>query len=109
MTNILNTAQEKINTICQDAGITYLALFGSQARGDASDSSDVDLLVEFKETPGLISFIRTKQQFEAVFKKKVDLITKGLVKLKRIFPQSFKDFLVHTFSVVPTEFRLLQV
>ena len=33
----------------------------------------------------------------------------GLVKLKRIFPQSFKDFLVHTFSVVPTEFRLLQV
>ena len=77
MTNILNTAQEKINTICQDAGITYLALFGSQARGDASDSSDVDLLVEFKETPGLISFIRTKQQFEAVFKKKVDLITKS--------------------------------
>ena len=88
MTNILNTAQEKINTICQDAGITYLALFGSQARGDASDSSDVDLLVEFKETPGLISFIRTKQQFEAVFKKKVDLITKsGLSKYVQLYIQ----------------------
>ncbi len=77
MTNIITKAQKKINAICQDSGITYLALFGSQARGNASSSSDVDLLVEFKETPGLITFIRTKQRFEAVFNKKVDLITKS--------------------------------
>lgn len=60
MISIVQKYQDKIDKICRDAGISHLALFGSQARGDQETNSDVDLLVEFKETPGLISFIRTK-------------------------------------------------
>jgi uncharacterized protein len=89
VTSILQNSQEQINKICKDAGITYLALFGSQARGDQNRDSDVDLLVEFKEAPGLISFIRTKQRFESVFNRKVDLITKnGLSKYIRPYIQN---------------------
>lgn len=77
MTNLVQESRDQIDKICQDTGITYLALFGSQARGDQRDNSDIDLLVEFKETPGLISFIRTKQQFEKLFNRKVDLVTKN--------------------------------
>ncbi|KUK79695.1 MAG: DNA polymerase beta subunit [Microgenomates bacterium 39_7] len=88
MTNIIQQSQVDIDRICKDAGITYLAIFGSQAREDQTDTSDVDLLVEFEETPGLISFIRTKQQFEKVFDRKVDLVTKnGLSKYLKPFIQ----------------------
>lgn len=76
MTTIVQQSQKKINKICKDAGIVYLALFGSRARGDQSKNSDFDMLVEFKESPGLISFIRTKQQLEKALGQKVDLITK---------------------------------
>lgn len=88
MTSIVQGSREQIDEICKDAGITYLALFGSQARGDQNIDSDVDLLVEFKEVPGLIGFIRTKQRFEKVFDRKVDLVTKdGLSKYIRPYIQ----------------------
>lgn len=81
MTNIVHKSQEDIEKICKEDGITYLALFGSQSRGDQNINSDIDLLVEFKETPGLISFVKTKYKFEKLFNKKVDLVTKkGLSK-----------------------------
>lgn len=93
MTSIVQDSREKIDQICKDSGITYLALFGSQARGDQNVDSDVDLLVEFKETPGLIGFIRTKQQFEKVFDRKVDLVTKNGIS-KYIRPYIQKDLQV---------------
>lgn len=77
MTSIVQDSRDQIVEICKETGITYLALFGSQSRGDQRTDSDVDLLVEFKEPPGLISFIRTKQKFEKVFNRKVDLVTKN--------------------------------
>lgn len=81
MSNLIKQHQQEINRICQESGISYLAVFGSQARNEALEDSDVDLLVEFKETPGLIRFIQTKHQFEKALNKKVDLVTKkGLSK-----------------------------
>ncbi|OGG14063.1 hypothetical protein A3D77_00965 [Candidatus Gottesmanbacteria bacterium RIFCSPHIGHO2_02_FULL_39_11] len=81
MNNLIHRHQDEINRVCQEAGIRYLALFGSHAREEAKEKSDVDLLVEFKNTPGLIEFIQTKHQFEKVLKRKVDLVTKkGLSK-----------------------------
>lgn len=81
MSNLIKQHQQEINTICEKTGISYLAIFGSQARDEAMEDSDVDLLVEFKDTPGLVKFIRTKHQFEEIFKRKVDLVTKkGLSK-----------------------------
>ena len=88
MISIIQQSRVDVDRICKDAGITYLALFGSQARGDQRSDSDIDLLVEFKETPGLISFIRTKQQFEKLFDRKVDLVTKnGLSKYLKPYIQ----------------------
>ena len=81
MSNLIRQHQHEINKICKEFGISYLAVFGSQAREEARDDSDIDLLVEFKETPGLIKFIQTKHQFEDILNRKVDLVTKkGLSK-----------------------------
>lgn len=76
MTDLIQNHLPKIKKICEESGISYLAVFGSAARGEAHENSDVDFLVEFKETPGLIKFIRAKNQFETALNRKVDLVTK---------------------------------
>lgn len=60
-----------------DWQIARLRVFGSVARGTARHDSDVDLLVEFTETPDLITFYGVKNQIQDRIGRKVDLITPG--------------------------------
>jgi len=69
--------QEDIKKIAKKNNISYLALFGSHARGDQKKDSDIDLLVEFSKPVGLIHLINTEHQFEDILNKKIDLITKN--------------------------------
>jgi predicted nucleotidyltransferase len=57
-----------------------LALFGSTARGEAGPESDVDLLVEFSETPGLTEYMRLKFWLEDSLGRRVDLVMKKALK-----------------------------
>ena len=58
------------------AGVKSLALFGSLARDEAIDSSDVDLLVEFVRPTGLLGLIALKHALEKALEvEKVDLLT----------------------------------
>jgi hypothetical protein len=56
----------------RELGVQELALFGSFARDDATDASDVDFLVEFDQVT-FDNYIGTKRLLEAVFGRKVDL------------------------------------
>ena len=60
-------------------GVRELSLFGSYARGDAGESSDVDLLVEF-EHKTFDGYMATKELLESLLGKKVDLVLKSAVK-----------------------------
>jgi hypothetical protein len=55
--------------------VKSLAVFGSVARGEATDRSDIDLLVEFNQPIGLFEFIRLKYFLENLIGSKVDLVT----------------------------------
>lgn len=57
--------------------VASLALFGSVARGDASEASDVDLLVAFDRPVGLFHLVRTQEHLEALLGRPVDLVTSG--------------------------------
>ena len=48
----------------KDMGVRSLSLFGSVARDEAAESSDIDLLVEFDRQVGLFDFVRVKQYLE---------------------------------------------
>jgi uncharacterized protein len=61
-------------------GVRSLALFGSTARQNARDTSDVDLLVEFDRPVGLLHLIGTQQRLEALLGvPKVDLVLRHTV------------------------------
>ncbi len=59
----------------QQFGVKSLALFGSVARDEATEISDVDLLVEFDRPTGLFGLIQLQQHLEAMLGRKVDVGT----------------------------------
>lgn len=58
-----------------DRGVGNIAIFGSAARDDMDEFSDVDVLVEFNRPVGLFEFIQLKLQLEMWIGLKVDLVT----------------------------------
>lgn len=56
--------------------ISELALFGSYARGDYHENSDIDILVDFYGSVG-IEFITLAHELEDLLKTKVDLVSRN--------------------------------
>ncbi len=56
-------------------GVTDLALFGSVARGEADEDSDLDLLVTFDGTPDFDRYMGVKFYLEDLFGRTIDLVT----------------------------------
>ena len=70
--------QQKIMPICSEYGIKKAYLFGSYARGEADEKSDVDIRIEKGDNNKLKSLIQVsgfRRRLEEVLLKKVDLIT----------------------------------
>lgn len=74
--------QTKLNVLCQTYGISNLFLFGSQARGDSSEDSDIDLIAKFDKPIGLIEFVKAEQELSQMFSKPVDLLTEQSINPK---------------------------
>ncbi len=66
--------------LLEQYGVRSLSLFGSVARGEAGEHSDVDLLVEFSQPIGIFQFVRLKRALEAVLGRPVDLATPSSLK-----------------------------
>lgn len=60
--------------------ISYLGLFGSYVRGIPKGDSDLDILVEFVEEPGLFKFMELENHLSELLGVKVDLVMKGTLK-----------------------------
>ena len=79
----LSDVQKRIGpektTIFSRYRIRRLGVFGSCARGDNREGSDVDLLVEF-ERPAGIEFIDLAEELERCIGAKVDLVSAGGIK-----------------------------
>ncbi len=76
--NLASSEKAKIIEICKRNDISYCALFGSYARGEADENSDIDLLVRFSKPKGF-DWVDAALEIEDTLGKKVDLVTeKGL-------------------------------
>jgi hypothetical protein len=81
------TAQEIIEflqrnrSILNRFGVKNIALFGSYVSGQATNNSDIDLLVEFKEGEKTFdNYMDLKFYLEDNLNKDVDLVIKGALK-----------------------------
>jgi hypothetical protein len=60
-------------------GIRNIGLFGSYARGEQSDESDIDILIDFEpEKENYDNYMAVYDMFERLFKKeKIEIVTKN--------------------------------
>ena len=62
--------------------VSYLGIFGSYIRDEQTESSDVDLLVEFSEMPSLFRFIQLEHYLRELLGVNVDLVLKSSLRPK---------------------------
>jgi predicted nucleotidyltransferase len=60
--------------------VSYLGIFGSYVRGEQTSESDLDVLVEFDEKPGLFEYIELEDYLSDLLGVKVDLVMKSALK-----------------------------
>ncbi|MFH1095881.1 MAG: nucleotidyltransferase family protein [Candidatus Desantisbacteria bacterium] len=72
----------KVNksTLSKQFKIKELGIFGSYVRGEDKKDSDIDILVEFKKTVGLLEFIAIENHLSDTLGIKVDLVMKSALK-----------------------------
>ena len=71
--HVLNLlAQYKKNNL-DKYGIEDIGIFGSVARDEATESSDVDICIKTK-TPDMFMFVHIKEDLQNLFHKSVDLV-----------------------------------
>ncbi|MCL4430948.1 MAG: nucleotidyltransferase family protein, partial [Epsilonproteobacteria bacterium] len=68
-------------------GVIKIGLFGSYARDEQTEDSDIDIAVEIvKERKNIHTFLNLKREMEKAFEKKVDLgIESTLKPLAKIY------------------------
>lgn len=77
--------QEQIDIIIrtmQPYNPTRIGVFGSVARGDSTEKSDIDILYSFQETVGMFKLISLQLELENKLNAKVDLVSEKYVNPK---------------------------
>ena len=74
----LRENREKIYAIAEKYGISDIRVFGSVARGEETEKSDVDLLVKISKHKGMgFDLVRFEREFSEKFNRKTDVISQN--------------------------------
>ena len=79
---LVEAAAPVLRRLAEESGYGRLAVFGSVARREARQDSDIDLLVEAPEGTSSFGFIRFQQLIERVLGREIDLVEYGGLKAK---------------------------
>jgi len=89
--------QSEINNVLIDrlkkSHALKAGIFGSFARGENKKDSDIDVLVKFKKSPSLLTLIKLENELTEILGIKIDLVTTGAIKNKRIRKSIEKDLI----------------
>ena len=73
---MISLQQENIiKSVTQKLKPTLLGIFGSYARGEENEKSDLDILIDFETKVNLLELIGIEQEITELLGIKVDLIT----------------------------------
>jgi hypothetical protein len=77
---VMARLRELLPEVREKFGVRDLAVFGSVARGDAKEASDVDLIVDFEGPPTFDGYMGLKLYLEDSLGLSVDLVTRAAIK-----------------------------
>lgn len=71
----LEEIKNKAVPILKQMGVTRSSLFGSYARGESKEDSDVDILVDLPRGKSLFDLVELQMKLEEALGKKIDVVT----------------------------------
>lgn len=77
---LIEAAAPVLRTLAESHGYGRIAVFGSAARGETHEGSDVDLLVQPPTGTSTFAFLRFKRILERTLGTSVDLVSYGSLK-----------------------------
>jgi len=84
--SIIHTIKKEMPYLRERFGVERLALFGSFARDEAEESSDIDIAVSLSKPLGF-AFFQLADYLENILDRKVDLITTTTLELSKTDPR----------------------
>lgn len=77
---ILDILRAKKPQLQQKYPLSELGIFGSYARGDFNETSDIDILVDFNDRIDGFDYIRLAHELEDAFHHKIDMVSRKGIK-----------------------------
>jgi predicted nucleotidyltransferase len=77
VSRMLKQMRSRILDLAAEHGAVNVRVFGSAARGDAGQTSDVDFLVQMESGRTLLDLVGLWQDLEELLGCKVDVVTEG--------------------------------
>jgi predicted nucleotidyltransferase len=71
---------ERKSWLCETYQITELGIFGSYARGEQTQDSDVDVLIDYEQAPTLFEVVNLRDFLRDLIGLPVDVVTKSGLK-----------------------------
>ena len=70
---------QKLIEICRENDVTMVGVFGSVARNEAHEQSDLDLLVHFSGRKTLLGMVKLERELSTALGIRVDLVTENSI------------------------------
>ena len=75
MPEAMEKIKREIIPVLKQAGVLKSSLFGSVVRGEATQDSDIDILVELPKDSDMFDLIALQDKLESTLGRKVDVVT----------------------------------
>ena len=72
--------KNRIIPVLQQHDVIHAAIFGSFARGEEREDSDLDILVELREGKTLLDLVALKLKLEEVLEREIDVVTRNALR-----------------------------
>ena len=72
--------RQELPRLRREYSVVSLGLFGSYVRGEQREGSDLDVLVEFSNVPGMLKFLDLERDLSTILGVPVDLVQKEALK-----------------------------
>lgn len=80
--------KERVVEIASHYGASNIRVFGSVARGEEDENSDIDFLMDIEKGRSLLDIVRLKRSLESLLHHRVDIVETAAIK------ENIRDFIL---------------
>jgi predicted nucleotidyltransferase len=80
LSEIKKIIQQHKEDLREKYAVKEIGIFGSCARGEQDETSDIDILIELEKPVGIVKFLKLEKHLSFLLEAKVEIVTKKALK-----------------------------